>query len=133
MPGHARCLQLACRHRAVPFCEPLTVRHQIQYAGGVEIEAAPKVTLLVDYLGQHILGGGQVGLVTDTPPANAAGITSMESLVSLDRGVTKGLLIPGMKVNLKGKLLLSLNVIMTMKNNGLHATVTPVAGINLTM
>ena len=40
---------------------------------------------------------------------------------------------PGLKVNLKGKMLLSLNAIITLKNNGLHSTVTPVVGINLTM
>jgi hypothetical protein len=28
---------------------------------------------------------------------------------------------------------LSLNALVTMKNNGLHSKVTPVAGINLTM
>jgi hypothetical protein len=113
--------------------ETVSVRHQVQYAAGVEMEAAPKVTLLVDYLGQHIMRGGEVGLVTDTFGANPSGITSTESLVALGRGINKGLLIPGLKVNLKGKMLLSLNVIVTMKNNGLRATVTPVAGINLTM
>jgi hypothetical protein len=41
--------------------------------------------------------------------------------------------VPGMKVNIKGKMLLSVHALVTMKNNGLHATVTPVAGINLTM
>ena len=29
------------------------IRHQFQYAGGVELEAAPKVTLLMDFLGQR--------------------------------------------------------------------------------
>jgi hypothetical protein len=113
--------------------ERVSVRHQFQYAGGIEVEAAPKVTLLVDFVGQQILGGGQVGLVTVTPAPNASGITSVQSLVALGEGISKALLVPGIKVNLKGKMLLSLNAIITMKNNGLHATVTPVAGINLTM
>jgi hypothetical protein len=30
-------------------------------------------------------------------------------------------------------MLLSLSAIVTLKNNGLHSTVTPVVGINLTM
>jgi hypothetical protein len=113
--------------------ETVSVRHQVQYAAGVEVEAAPKLTLLVDFLGQHIRGGGQVGLVTDTVPANPAGITGVESLVALDEGIRKALLIPGLKVNLKGKLLVSLNAIITLQNNGLHSKVTPVVGINLTM
>jgi hypothetical protein len=39
--------------------------------------------------------------------------------------------VPGIKVNLKGKLLLSLNALVTVKNNGLHSKVTPVVGLNL--
>ena len=111
----------------------VTARHQIQYAAGVELEATPKLTLLVDFLGQHIRGAGQVGLVTDTAGANALGVTSYESLVALPDGLQKFTLVPGLKVNLKGKLLLTLNALMTLKNNGLHATVTPVVGLDLTL
>ncbi len=111
----------------------VTARHQIQYAAGVELEATPKLTLIVDFLGQHIRGAGQVGLVTDTAGPNALGVTSYESLVALPEGLQKLTLVPGLKVNLKGKLLLSLNALMTLKNNGLHATVTPVVGIDLTL
>jgi hypothetical protein len=112
--------------------ETITVRNQLQYNGGIEIEAAPKLTLIVDFIGQQIFGGGQIGQVTDTP-ANALGITSVQSLVAVPDGVTKLLLAPGMKLNLKKKLLLSLNALVTMKNNGLRANITPFAGINLTM
>jgi hypothetical protein len=112
--------------------ETITVRNQLQYNGGIEIEAAPKLTLIVDFIGQQIFGGGQIGQVTDTP-ANALGITSVQSLVAVPDGVTKLLFAPGMKLNLKKKLLLSLNALVTMKNNGLRANITPFAGINLTM
>lgn len=108
-------------------------RNQFLYAAGVEVEGTPKVTLLVDFIGQHINGAGQVGLVTNAVPANSAGVTSLQSLVGLGDGVSKALIVPGLKVNLKGKLLMSLNALMTLKNNGLHPTVTPVVGINLTL
>ena len=111
----------------------VTVRHQVQYAAGVELEATPKLTVLLDFLGQHIRGAGQVGYVTDTVGVNSLGITSFESLVALSDGIQKLTLVPGLKMNLKGKLLLSLNALMTLKNNGLHATVTPVVGIDLTL
>jgi len=111
----------------------VSVRHQFQYAGGIEIEAAPKVTLLVEFLGQEILGGGQVVYGPVTPATGASGITSAQSLAASSEGISKALLIPGVKVNLIGKLVLSLNAIVTLKNNGLHSTVTPVVGINLTM
>ena len=107
------------------------VRHQVQFAAGFEIEAHPKVTLLLDFLGQKIRKGGEVGVVSDPVPANPNGISSIESLVDLPEGILKGILVPGIKVNLKGKLLLSLNALVTVKNNGLHSKVTPVVGLNL--
>jgi len=111
----------------------IKVRHQVQLAGGFEVEAHPKVTVLLDFIGQKIRNGGEVGVVTDPVAGNAGGIQQVQSLVVLPEGILKGLMIPGIKVNLKGKLLLSLNAIVTMKNNGLHSKVTPVVGLNLTM
>ena len=68
-----------------------------------------------------------------TPVTGIAGITSTQSLALLGDGINKALLAPGLKVNLKGKLVLSLGALVTMANNGLHSKVTPVAGLNLTM
>jgi hypothetical protein len=113
--------------------QTVSIRHQFQYAGGIEIEAAPKLTLVVDYMGQNIFGGGQIGLAPDAVSAALPGVTSATSMVALPQGITKSIIAPGMKVNLKGKLLLTLSAIITLRNNGLHAKVTPVAGINLTM
>jgi hypothetical protein len=110
----------------------VSLRHQLQYAGGIEIAAAPKLTLLADFVGQRIMGGGPVAFGAVTP-VTGAGITSIQSLLLQDGGLNKALLIPGLKVNLKAKLVLSLNALITLKNNGLHSKVTPVAGINLTM
>jgi len=108
------------------------LRHQFQYSAGVEIVAAPKFTLLVDFLGQRILGAGPIALGA-VPVVAGSGATSAQSLVFLDGSINKMLLIPGMKVNLIKKLVLSLNALVTLKNNGLHSKITPVAGINLTM
>lgn len=107
------------------------VRHQVQLAGGFEIEAHPKVTLLLDFLGQKIRKGGEEGVVSDT--LNTGDFSSVQSLVLLPEGILKVVAVPGLKVNLKGKLLLSLNALVTMKNNGLHSKVTPVVGLNLTL
>ena len=51
------------RSRPVFVRMTLKVRHQIQYAAGVELEATPKLTLIVDFLGQPHKGGGKVGYV----------------------------------------------------------------------
>ncbi|MGC4085967.1 MAG: hypothetical protein QM736_28520 [Vicinamibacterales bacterium] len=45
----------------------VTIRHQLMYNGGAEVEVNPKVTLNLDFLGQQIRGGGQVALVTISP------------------------------------------------------------------
>jgi hypothetical protein len=111
----------------------VTARHAIQYAAGVEVEATPKLTLLVDFLGHHVRGAGTVGYVTDTVAPNPAGITSVESLVALSDGFRRWSLAPGLKVNLKAKLLLSLNALVTLDSNSLRSKVTPVVGIDLTL
>jgi hypothetical protein len=104
-------------------------RHQYEYAGGLELEAAPKVTILVDLLGGAILGGGKLGFSTVTSGSPAV---SGDSLVALPEGIQRVSLAPGLKVNLKGKLLLSVNALVALRDQGLHSRVTAVAGIDLT-
>jgi hypothetical protein len=52
--------------------------------------------------------------------------------VALSEGIQKISLAPGLKANLKGKLLLSVNALVALHDTGLHARVTPMAGIDLT-
>jgi hypothetical protein len=110
----------------------IEARHQIQYAAGFEFEATPKATVLLDFLGRHILGAGQVGYQTQTPTTPVFGVTSFESLVALPEGIRKLTLVPGLKLNVKGNMLVSLNVLTTLQDNGLHAQFIPVVGIDLT-
>ncbi len=113
-----------------PANSTVTAQHQIQYAAGFELEAAPKVTILLDLLGANIMGGGRVGFKPDaTLPA---GTSASSSLVALPEGVSKLSLTPGLKANIKAKLLLSVNALIALHDNGLHATVTPMAGLDLT-
>jgi hypothetical protein len=42
------------------------------------------------------------------------------------------MIVPGLKLNLKSKLVLSANALVTLKDDGLHARVTPMAGLDLT-
>jgi len=106
----------------------VTARHEFQYAAGMEFEAVPKLTLLLDLLGGGVLGGGRVGF---TSVADAAGLTT-QGLAALPEGTRRIDLAPGLKANLKGKLLLSLSALIALRDTGLHARVTPVAGIDLT-
>jgi len=104
----------------------VTVRHQLQYAAGIELEAAPKFTALVDVVGGRVFGGGKLRFQPD--PGNP----SSSSLAVSPDGLNKLLIVPGMKLNLKSKLVLSANALVTLKDDGLHARVTPMAGIDLT-
>jgi hypothetical protein len=108
----------------------VTAQHQVQYAAGFELEAAPKVTVLLDLIGANILGGGRVGMKPDT--TLPSGIASSSSLVALPEGISKLSLAPGLKANIKAKLLFSVNVLIALHDTGLHATVTPMAGLDLT-
>ena len=108
----------------------VTARNQVQYAAGFEFEAAPKATLLLDVVGGQIFGAGKLAFQADATPA--AGASSSSTLVALPEGIRRVNLAPGLKVNLKGKILLSLNALVTLKNDGLHARVSPMAGIDVT-
>jgi len=76
--------------------------------------------------------GGNDSPLAPTDPSPAPGSTSSSSLVALPEGLARLNLAPGLKVNLKGKMLLSLSALIAMKNDGLHARVTPLAGIDIT-
>jgi hypothetical protein len=105
-------------------------RHQFEYAAGLELEAAPKLTLLVDLLGGSILGGGKVDMAT--VPNTIAGASSTQALVALPEGIRRMSVAPGLKVNLKGKMLLSLNALIAVNDGGMWTRVIPVANIDLT-
>ena len=63
----------------------IEARHQIQYAAGFEFEATPKLTLLMDLLGRHILGAGQVGL----PDSNADDASRRSHVARIARGAAR--------------------------------------------
>jgi hypothetical protein len=111
----------------------VTARHQYQYAAGVEVEATPKLTLIADLVGRQILGAGKVGFRSTPVSSSSTGVSSIESTVTLPEGIRKLTLVPGLKVNLKAKMLLSLNALVSLWDNGLHARFTPVVGIDLTL
>ncbi|MPY91468.1 MAG: hypothetical protein GEU99_26610 [Luteitalea sp.] len=115
-----------------PEITTVEVRHQLQYGAGLELEAAPKLTLLVDFLGRHLQGGGRTGFRSFTPADNSLGVTSFESLVALPEGIRKLTLVPGLKWNIKGNLLFSLNALIPVDDQGLHDLFTPVVGLDLT-
>jgi hypothetical protein len=115
------------------FDPTVTARHSFQWAAGIEVEAAPKLTLIADFLSRQINGGGKIGSNTLTDPAVLTpGVTSLTYALGLPEGILKQAVVPGLKWNLKGKLLLNLNAIISVRDNGLHDKFTPVVGLDFT-
>lgn len=112
----------------------VTMRHQVQYGAGLEFAASPKLTMMIDVLGRHVLGGGRVGFNALTPPDPfiRGSVTSLTYALATNKGIRKLSIVPGLKWNLKGKALLSLSGIATISDNGLHDLFTPVVGFDMT-
>ena len=110
------------------------VRHQIQYAAGLEFEAAPKLTLLADVIGRHVRGGGEIEDQTYRfdPATNPFGVETFTAAGVTDHGIRKITLVPGLKWNLKGAFVLSLNALVPLMDNSLHDKFTPVVGLDWT-
>ncbi len=107
-------------------------RHQVQYNAGLEFEAGPKMTLLLDFVGRQILGGGRVEVQSLPVPPQFVGVTSLDVAVATAKGVRKFALAPGLKWNLKGSFVFSGNALIALRDNGLHDLFTPVIGLDWT-
>jgi hypothetical protein len=113
--------------------EPLvTARHAFQYGVGFEVAAAPKLTLLLDMTGRQINGGGKIKFKTveNPSPVQAPDVSSRTFPVAVGEGFLRQSIVPGVKWNLLGKFLLSLNGIVTLRDNGLYDKFTPVIGLD---
>jgi hypothetical protein len=113
--------------------QTVTVRHQVQYAAGAEFEAAPKVTLLVDFLGRQVLGGGRIDTLTyNIPPGNNFGVDTFQAAGITDHAIRKLMLVPGFKWNVRGSFVLALNARIPVFDNSLYDKFTPVVGLDWT-
>jgi hypothetical protein len=113
------------------FDPTVTARHSFQFAAGVEFEAAPQLTLMADFLSRQINGGGKVGSRTVTD-IDLPGISAFTYALGLPEGTLEQTIVPGLKWNLKGKFLLSLNALIALRDNGLYDKFTPVVGLDWT-
>ena len=110
----------------------VTLRHQVQYAAGLELDAGPKVTLLIDFLGRHVLGGGAVALQPIALPPSITEFTAVDLAEATPKRIRKMTLAPGLKWNLKGSFVFSGNFLVTVLDNGLRDFFTPVVGVDWT-
>lgn len=104
----------------------VSIRHQIKYAAGVEIDAHPQLTLLVDFVGRQLRGGGKLAYQT----FGSAATGTVDALVGQSEGINSFSVVPGAKWNIWRRFLLTANLLTSLTNDGLRAKVTPVAGID---
>ena len=103
----------------------VVAKNQINYAFGVEFQAHPRATAIVDVIGRRQLHGGQSGYQTV-----ALGPGSIDLLVALPEGLNVVSLAPGIKWNVGGSVLVTGNLLASLINNGLKAKLIPVVGLD---
>ncbi len=111
------------------------VKGQLMYAAGVGVEVNEGFSLNVDFLGRHFGNAGRIGARSVIPDFSNPAETTVESITflgPLSEGIRKLTLVPGLKWNLKGSVLLSLNALIALDDNGLHDTFLPVVGLDWT-
>ncbi len=104
------------------------VKNQFKYSVGVELEAHPRATVVVDLVGKRLFHGGETGYQTFLGP----GGTSIDALVALPQGTNQLSLVPGIKWNAWRSVLVTGNVLASLANSGLRANVVPVVGVDWT-
>ena len=102
-------------------------KNQYKYAVGVELEAHPRATVVLDLVGRGLRNGGKVAY--QTFPGVLPG-TAVDALVGVGEGVHQVAFAPGVKWNTVGSFLLTGNVLLSLSNSGLRANVIPVVGID---
>jgi hypothetical protein len=103
----------------------VAAKDQVLYSFGFEFVVDPRATLNLDFVGSTLRGGGKVGYQRFTPLGNP-----IEVLVGLPGNLTKISIVPGVKWNVWGDLLLTVNALTALSNEGLKATFTPVIGFD---
>jgi hypothetical protein len=104
----------------------VAARNQVRYAAGVEFDASPHLTVLLDGVGRHISGGGTLSYTTF--PTLAGG--TLDALVAIPQGLDAVSLAPGVKWNAFRNCLITANVLASVKNAGLTARWVPVIGFD---
>jgi hypothetical protein len=100
-------------------------RNQVKFAAGVEIDANPRLTAVVDLVGRTLRNGGKLEYQTFTSPGG-----SVDALVGQPGGITTFSLAPGAKWNVWKNVLVTGSVLASLSNEGLRSKFIPVFGID---
>jgi hypothetical protein len=102
-------------------------KNQAKYAVGVEFEANPRTTVVVDLVGRQLMNGGQVEY--QTFPA-MLGTGTADLLVATPEGLSQVALAPGVKFNVWRSVLITGNVLASLTTGGVRARFIPVFGVD---
>jgi hypothetical protein len=98
----------------------------VEYVAGVDFAPIPEMTFIFDVLGRHVRGDGgsivETEIVSPTSTISFVGMSALDSLRKLT-------VAPGLKWAVKGNLLVSVNALIPVDDNGLHDEFTPVVGL----
>jgi hypothetical protein len=123
---------------------------EINYTGGVEFIASPRVTVTADLVGRTLRGAGRLNLVSKTfeyseptlfatgmpgpgcggLPGNTCKTASFDELALRPGNLSLLLGTGGVKFNPFGNLLISASVLFPLTNAGLRSRVTTVVGVD---
>ena len=127
---------------------PLGVSDEFNYAGGVEIIAHPRVTVLADFIGRTLFDAGDIELETKTYPFRAGAASNpatapvqtsstnpvtgqpYEQLELRDGHLSLLLGSAGVKFNVGTNLLLNANVLFPITDAGLRDRMTVAVGLD---
>jgi hypothetical protein len=134
---------------ALAGLSPSPIPDEVNYSGGVEFVASPRVTVIGDVVGRTLRGAGRLSLASKTFEYNEnsnlfgfqgpgcggfVGFTcrtaSFDEFAPEPGNLTLLLGTAGVKFNPVGDLLISASVLFPLTNNGLRSRVTTVIGID---
>jgi hypothetical protein len=102
----------------------VAAKDQFKYAAGIEVEAHPRMTAVVDLVGRQLLKGGALGY------RHFSAVGAADLLVAVPEGIHQLALAPGVKLNLLQGILVTGNALVSLNQRGLRSTVTPVVGLD---
>ena len=131
----------------LPGLPSASLPDEINYSGGVEFVASPRITVMGDVVGRILRGAGRLELVSKSFEYNAAtslgpgpgcgglagftcASTSLEEFAPKPGHLTLLLGTGGVKFNLIGNLLISGSVLFPVTNAGLRSRLTTVIGVD---
>ena len=106
-------------------------RHAFTYEGGVEWAASNRVTLNAEVLGRWLRNGARLDYVAlNVRPGNPFGIASALVAAASPSGLHRTSIATGLKWNAGGSALLTMSVLIPVREAGLKDRFTPVIGFD---